>query len=356
MQEIIAMRASLNFSNAFRGAALLAVLLTLSVAANAYTVVMRGGKRIEIPSQFTLTHSTLTYEVSPGVQFTLATAAIDVPATEKANNELPGSFLRRVPSQSSVSTEIAVFARSTTPAVRTITNRDLESTAQRRRTSELAYENRRKQLGLPTVEESRRQAAAESASIINQLAEARAADKESENYWRARASTLRTETAALDAEINYIRRQLDETASATLNGSFVSVTSGLPFGSLVSFGSHGQFGRGEFGRPGTHRPLVFGPPRNGSRVGLGPDRGATRSRVFMNPLGFRRSYQSYSPVLAPNLTIFGSTSAYDASFERSWLITRFNELAAARAGLNARWRELEDEARRAGAPPGWLRQ
>jgi hypothetical protein len=37
------------------------------------------------------------------------------------------------------------------------------------------------------------------------------------------------------------------------------------------------------------------------------------------------------------------------------LITRFNELAAARAALLARWRELEDEARRAGAQPGWLR-
>ena len=31
------------------------------------------------------------------------------------------------------------------------------------------------------------------------------------------------------------------------------------------------------------------------------------------------------------------------------------QLNAARAGLSARWRELEDEARRAGAPPGWLR-
>ena len=41
--------------------------------------------------------------------------------------------------------------------------------------------------------------------------------------------------------------------------------------------------------------------------------------------------------------------------ERSALVTRFNELGAARAGLNARWRELEEEARRAGAPPGRLR-
>jgi hypothetical protein len=190
--------------------------------------------------------------------------------------------------------------------------------------------------------------------ITNQLQQVRAADKESENYWRQRASALRTETAALDAELNYVRRQLDETSS--LNGSFVSVTSALPFGLLGSFGSHGQFGRAAFGRPETRRPLVFGPPRNGPQFTPGPGSGATRGRVFINPLSFPRSHQVFSPVLAPNLTIFGSTSAYDASFERSWLITRFNELAAARAGFNARWRELEDEARRAGAPPGWLRQ
>jgi hypothetical protein len=53
--------------------------------------------------------------------------------------------------------------------------------------------------------------------------------------------------------------------------------------------------------------------------------------------------------------MFGS-SAYDYSYERSELITRFNELAGARAGFNARWRELEEEARRAGVPPGWLRR
>jgi hypothetical protein len=48
--------------------------------------------------------------------------------------------------------------------------------------------------------------------------------------------------------------------------------------------------------------------------------------------------------------------AYDYSYERGALIMQFNELAATRAGLNAAWRELEDEARRAGASPGWLRR
>ena len=349
-----------NCRNVVRVVSLAAFLLTVSLVANAYTVVMRGGKRIEIPTHFTVTNSTLTYEVSPGVQVTFATAAIDIAATEIANKELPGSFLRRIHSvlrDSNALAEEEVSPRVANTSLRTITNRDLESTAQRRRASELAYDNRRKQLGLPSVEESRKQAAAESAVIMKQLEETRAADKESESYWRARASALRTETAALDAELNYVRRQLDETAFANLGGSFTTVTSGVAFGSFGSFGSHGQFGRSGFGRPTMHRPRVFAPPRNGpqltGQVGFGS--GVTRGRVFINPLGFRRSHSVSLPLFAPNLNILGSTSAYDPSVERNWLITRFNELAATRAGLSARWRELEDEARRAGAPPGWLR-
>jgi hypothetical protein len=57
---------------------------------------------------------------------------------------------------------------------------------------------------------------------------------------------------------------------------------------------------------------------------------------------------------------FGSLIAlpfdtYDNSFERASLMTELNQLLTQRAGLQGRWRELEDEARRSGAYPGWLR-
>src|ERR1700682_1542446 len=73
-----------------------ALILSFACAASAYTIVMRGGKRIEIPSKFLLTNTTLTYEAAPGIQITLQLAAIDIPATEKANNETAGALLRRV--------------------------------------------------------------------------------------------------------------------------------------------------------------------------------------------------------------------------------------------------------------------
>ncbi|MCA1850460.1 MAG: hypothetical protein LC672_05295, partial [Acidobacteria bacterium] len=43
------------------------------------------------------------------------------------------------------------------------------------------------------------------------------------------------------------------------------------------------------------------------------------------------------------------------SYDRSVLAARLYEAEAERAALQARWRLLEEEARRAGALPGWLR-
>jgi hypothetical protein len=115
-----------------------------------------------------------------------------------------------------------------------------------------------------------------------------------------------------------------------------------------------------FGLHDFHRPSVFvapGGPQLRARVGFGG--GTTRGRVFINP-GARFPARPFAiaPPFLPlsNLTAFSSPfEPYDFTYERSALITRFNELAGIKAGLNARWRELENEARRASVPPGWLR-
>src|SRR5437870_9115600 len=71
-----------------------ALLLMLAITARAYTLVLRNGQRIEIPSEFTLTKTTLTYEISPGFNKTMQLFLIDVAATERANKEVPGSFFK----------------------------------------------------------------------------------------------------------------------------------------------------------------------------------------------------------------------------------------------------------------------
>jgi hypothetical protein len=354
---------------ASRIALLFMVICILAGTASAYTVVMRGGRRIEIPSQFVVTASTLTYETAPGIQITLLMAAIDIPATEMANNEKPGS-LRRRQSEFSSAAQISERGKIAKPEItrRTITNRDLESSARRRNDSELAYERRRKQLGLPSVAESRAQAAVESDSLALELAQRRVAENESENYWRQRAATLRTEMAAMDAEISWIRARLEEGAfplsTGWANGSFTTASTVIPFISFGNFGrrAFGNFGTvGSFPRPGAHRPGVFVAPRQEARITgrVAFGGGATRGQVPANRGTFAptspRGFGSSFPVF-PNVGLIGSAiPSYDVSYERGELITRFNELGAARAGLTARWRELEEEARRAGAPPGWLR-
>jgi len=59
------------------------VFLALTVSAvNAYTVVLRDGRRVEIPNEFTVTNSTLTYDVGNGIQVTLQLNTVDIAATE----------------------------------------------------------------------------------------------------------------------------------------------------------------------------------------------------------------------------------------------------------------------------------
>ena len=71
------------------------LVLTATVA-NAYTLVMRNGRRIEIPNEFTVTASTLTYTVGSGIQITVQLSGIDIAKTERVNGEPSGSFLARV--------------------------------------------------------------------------------------------------------------------------------------------------------------------------------------------------------------------------------------------------------------------
>jgi len=337
------------------------VLILLFVCSvSAYTVVMRGGKRIEIPAKFLVTNRTLTYEAGPGIQITLQLAAIDIQATEKANNEIAGALLRRIGMGSDYSSAQNQTAenKAVSSARRTITNRDLEAAMARRKQSEAAYEKRRQELGLPSVAESRRRAEVETAQIRSDLDTARSSERESEAYWRARASALRTEIAALDAELNYLRVRLEE-SPFPFSGGFTSISVAPFIVPGISFGNAGfglPFPR-DVGPPAGMFGLPQFGPRLAARVGFGG--GTTRAQVLLNDSGFRHSRlfgSSFGFPVVSSVGGFGSgIHLYDYSYERSALITHFNELATVRAGLNARWRELEEEARRAGAPPGWLR-
>lgn len=210
-----------------------ALFLFLTVSAvNAYTVVMRDGRRVEIPNEFTVTNSTLTYDVGNGIQVTIQLNTVDIGATERANAEAQGSFLMKA---TAPKTPVAPVPQ--TSAQRSITNTDLEKYRRARVESENNYENRRQELGLPSMEERRREVAAIEDRTLEQVRNMRAQE---EAYWRSRADALRAEAAANEARMGALRQ-----APAEIPWAY-------PFGGFPAFGPFDNVGfgiaSGPFGR------------------------------------------------------------------------------------------------------------
>jgi hypothetical protein len=356
------------------------LLLLLPSPAAGYTLVMRGGRRVEITEAFSLRGAQLTYEAAAGVAVTLPLEMVDVAATERANDEPPGSFLRRASeaqqAQARQPADAQTGAAKRRPA-RTLTNRELEPARRARIEGERAYERRRAELGLPSAEEARRRDREEEQALAERARQKAEEDADAEDYWRGRAAALREETGALDAEINYLRGLLADMTDNSSAG--FSSTSGLAAGALtVVAGSRPGFGRGEFARGFPQAPFFARNPANalllqnsgrrrfvrpgafagvhidgGTRVGFGLGRRDVRGR-FARPLRRGRFANRSSSFFAPGFV--GLVLPFDyASADAVALATRLRLLEGERAGLWARRRLLEEEARREGAQPGWLR-
>lgn len=334
---------------ASRFACALLLALLLPVVAAAYTVVLRSGRRIEIPSNFTVTPLTLTYETAPGINVTLLMSTIDIAATERANNEPLGSLLRRVEKKPSAESISATPARRER---KELTQSDIEQARLKRQQSEAAYERRRKELGLPSIEESRQRTEEETKRLNEESLQSQAEDSQQEAYWRSRATALRTDIAAIDAELAYLRQQLAEMPDYSSLGSYGFVSGFSPVFPLL--------------RATTTFPTVTGNPgfmrgvngTFGQTAGFLAFGGTPQVQVQLNAGvrhgNFGRHFGGVRRMGFP--IVLGVPSAnYDYSSEFNNLISRLHELEAARAGLQARWRLLEEEARRAGAQPGWLR-
>ena len=217
--------------------AALFLFLTVSVV-NAYTVVMRDGRRVEIPNEFTVTNSTLTYDVGNGMLITMQLNTVDIAATERANGEAQGSFLRKATAPAA-----PVESAPQTRAQRSITNADLEKFRRARVQSDNEYEIRRKELGLPSMEERRREVAAIEDRTLEHVRNLRAQE---EAYWRSRTEALRAEMAANEARMGAVRQ------------SPVEIPWSYPIGGFPAFGPFDSFGFGITGGP-FHRFGRFHP-------------------------------------------------------------------------------------------------
>src|ERR1043165_863675 len=212
--------------------AALFLFLTVTMV-NAYTVVMRDGRRVEIPNEFTVTNSTLTYDLGNGMQKTIQLNTVDIAATERANGETQGTFLRRgnAPVEGGQQTP-------PTAAQRSITNADLEKFRRARGESE----SQRQQLGLPSMEERQAEVAAIEDRTLEQVRSMRAQE---EAYWRRRAEALRAQIAVDEA-------QFGRQAPDPIPFGFGGFTGFGPFDG-VGFGITGN----SFGRFGRFRPSPF---------------------------------------------------------------------------------------------------
>ena len=207
---------------------LAALFLIFSVSVvSAYTVVMRDGRRVEIPNEFTVTNSTLTYDVGNGIRITIQLNTVDVAATERVNGESRGALLRRT-------TAPIEPIPQTRPgnAGRSITNADLE----KYRTVRVESEKRREELGLPSLEERQREVAAIDERTVEQVRSMRAQE---EAYLRSRADVLRA-MAANQAQFAALPQPSQEIPLSYLWGSFPAFS---PFDNLGFGITSGRFNR-----------------------------------------------------------------------------------------------------------------
>jgi hypothetical protein len=178
-------------------------------------------------------------------------------------------------------------------------------------------------------------------------------ESQAESYWRTRSIQLRTEIASLDAQMNYVRARLAEIPDYAGVGTYGFTTGVAPI-------FHARHPRVRFPVVTGHPGFMRGNSANTQGAGFLAFGGTTQAQIQLNAglpsRGFGRRGHLAPGIIVPSGTYFGTPySNYDFTYERSNLVSRLHELEAARAGLQARWRLLEEEARRAGAQPGWLR-
>jgi hypothetical protein len=330
------LRTAQKLGGAFRKPiAIISLLLAIGVTASAYTLVLRDGRRIDIPSEFILTRTTLTYELAPGFNQTLLVTLIDIAATERANSESAGGFFKH---REAAPPTTPANSQPVGPAVRTLTNFDLDAVRQRRVESEQAYESRRKQLGLPTLEESRRRQDAEAAEMREMARANDEAKARDEAYWKGRSRELRNEIAMVDSQIRYLRgRVYDANQSAMQNRSWV--TGVYP---TWRDGTWGTFPNARYPRNRPAGPIIG--------MGLPNIYGAPNVYGYPGPYGNPGTY-GYPPYGYPNGSI-NNNPPY--SSDGTELNSRLDDLLVRRQGLAMQWRQLEDDARDARVPQVWL--
>lgn len=263
-----------------------------------------------------------------------------------------------------------VAANSSAGQTRSVTNRDLEKFRQKRVQSEREYRENYGKLGFPSPEELDEQKAESRRKLSELSQQIEAENADNQMSFEERASVLRAQIASVEAQINYLRGELNRQPRQNLffsSGFYQSYAGGYSsnyparrggryIGGIRSSGyslSPG-FGVGILNGSGN---VVGNSNQNLSANGAGfgvSIVGGINNNSYGNYRGGRGRRNGYYNESYGNSGYYGGYVApyfgggANRSYERDELVNQIRALEQARAGFYAERSVLEDEARRAG--------
>lgn len=242
---------------------------------------------------------------------------------------------------------ILVLSGSSLAQTKTVTNADLEKFKQKRLQSEAEYKAKYKELGMPSPEELEKRNAEDKKRLEAYSYKLRVEKRQMLDYWQSQSIYLRNEIANVNAQINFLNRQI--ASLPTGNKIFYSVSE-LNGVSIPSY-SYGYGRRGSY----QQRQIVTQNPANNVQTAINAA-AANPNPYYGTPL-----YQTgIKAVVGPNVQRHGYGRNYGYggyypyiansgnSMQQEELIARLQYLGQVRAGLLAQWQNLVDEAHRAG--------
>jgi hypothetical protein len=194
------------------------LVVLLPLIANAYTLVLKDGRRIEVKEKYRIVSDVVIFTLPEGNRFSISLDKINISATELANGVESGAFVRNTTEPEKITdkettNKTAIVDEDPTlasrPTARKITNSDFEKYRVRREEMMKDVANRAstKAESTPPVSDP----AAEKDAAF--LAQRREREKNKETYWRGRSKALLTELrvqeeqiAALEGEVENSRR------------------------------------------------------------------------------------------------------------------------------------------------------
>jgi hypothetical protein len=218
-----------------------------------------------------------------------------------------------------------------------ITNASLEKYKQNRLKREADYRANYKKLGLPSPEELAQREVEEQKKVDEYTAKARLRKQQNQSNFQARANTLRTELAATDAEMNYLRSLISRMPRPQTYISLAYPIFNYVQPNAISISNNNGYYRQNTNVRTTPNVQVYQNYLNGNYANVNVG------------IGYKNWYGNINLNYGNPYYYGGYAFPYrveQQNYERQELISQLRLLEQQRAGLFARWNLLDEEAKR----------